>query len=140
MLINFSKLPNKKFSENLYRGLSSDVHRHIHTNKHSEAKQHTVTPFHYKYAKKLLDPSWKCHQALFLVVEQLKYVLNLPNECSRKNFTQLANLYNIKVKQEFELIILDIKVIYVNIFINEPIKILALLIKKQHINSNKRPI
>ena len=59
---------------------------------------------------------------------------------AEKNFTQLANLYNIKVKQEFELIILDIKVIYVNIFINEPIKILALLIKKQHINSNKRPI
>ena len=26
--------------------------RHIQTNKHSEAKRHTVTTFHYKYAKK----------------------------------------------------------------------------------------
>ena len=31
----------------------------------------------------------------------------------------------IKVKQEFEMIMLDIKVIYVNIFIKEPIKIMA---------------
>ena len=37
---------------------------------------------------------------------------------------QLANLCNIKVKQEFELIMLDIKVTYVNIYINEPIKIM----------------
>jgi len=50
---------------------------------------------------------------------------NLPNEGSRENYTQLANLCNITVKQEFELIILDIEVIHVNIFINEPIKIIA---------------
>ena len=75
--------------------------------------------------KKLLDLPWKCYQALFSVVEQLKSMPNLPNECSRENYTQLANLCNIKVKQEFELIMLDIKVIYVNIFINEPIKIMA---------------
>jgi len=50
---------------------------------------------------------------------------NLPNECSREKYTQLANLSNIKVKQEFELIMLDIEVTYVNIFINEPIKIIA---------------
>ena len=25
-----------------------------HTNKHSEAKRHTVTTFHYKYAKKII--------------------------------------------------------------------------------------
>jgi len=49
---------------------------------------------------------------------------NLPNECSRENYIQLANLCNVKVKQEFELIMLDIKVIHVNI-INEPIKIMA---------------
>jgi len=48
------------------------------------------------------------------VVEQLKSMSN-----------QLANLCNIKVKQEFELIMLDIKVIYVNIFMYEPIKIMA---------------
>jgi len=50
---------------------------------------------------------------------------NLPNKYSRKNYSQLANLCNIKVKHEFEPIMLDIKVIYVNIFINEPIKIMA---------------
>ena len=75
--------------------------------------------------KKLLDLSWKCYQALFSVVEQLKPMPNLPNECSRDNYTQLANLHNIKVKQEFELITLDTDVIYVNIFINNPIKIMA---------------
>jgi len=56
------------------------------------------------------------------VVEQLKSMPNLPNECSRENYEQLVNLCNIKVKQEFELIMLDIEVIYVNSFINEPIK------------------
>ena len=75
--------------------------------------------------KKLLDLSWKCYQALFSVVEQPKTLPNLANECSRGNYTQLANLCNIKVEQETELIILDIKVICVNIFINEPIKIMA---------------
>ena len=50
---------------------------------------------------------------------------NLPNEYSRENYTQLANLCNIKVEQEFELIMLDIKVLYVKIFINGPIKIMA---------------
>ena len=75
--------------------------------------------------KYLLDLSWKCYQALFSVVEQLKSMPNLPNGCSRDNYTQLANLCNIRVKQEFELIMLDKKVIYVNIFINEPIKIMA---------------
>jgi len=79
--------------------------------------------------KKLLDLSWKCYQALFSVVEQFKSMPNLPNQCSRENHTQLANLCNIKVKQEFELIMLDIKFICVNIFINEPIKIVAKLIK-----------
>ena len=68
-------------------------------------------------------------QALFSVVEQVKSMLNLPNECSRDNYTRLANLCNMKVKQEFELIILDVKVIHVNISINEPIKIMASLIK-----------
>ena len=69
-------------------------------------------------AKKLLDLSWKCYQALFSVVEQMKSMPNLPNECSTENYTQLANVCNIKVKQECELIMLDIKVIYANIFIN----------------------
>ncbi len=90
-----------------------------HTDKHSEAKRHTVTTFSYKYAKKkLLDRAWKYYQALFSVVEQLNSMPNLPNECSRENYTQLAKLCNIKVKQEFELIMLDIKVIYVNIYMN----------------------
>jgi len=63
------------------------------------------------------------------VVEQLKSMPNLPNACSRENYIQLANLCNINVKQEFELIMLDIKVIYANIFIHELIKIMAYLIK-----------
>jgi len=50
---------------------------------------------------------------------------NLPNECSREKYTQLANLWNIKAKQEYELIMFDVEVTYVNIFINEPIKIMA---------------
>jgi hypothetical protein len=72
-----------------------------------------------------MDLSWKRYQALFSVVEQLKSMPNLPNKCSKENNSQLANLCNIKVKQEFEPIMFDIKVIYVNIFINEPIKIMA---------------
>ena len=75
--------------------------------------------------KKLLDLSWKCYQELFSVVGQLKSTPNLHNECSRQNFTQLTNLPNIKVKQELEMIILDIKFINVKIFINEAIKIVA---------------
>jgi len=66
--------------------------------------------------KKLLDLSWKCYQALFSVVEKLKSMPNLMN---------VANLFNIKVKQEFELIMLDTEVIHVNIFTNEPIKIVV---------------
>ena len=49
-------------------------------------------------------------------------MLNLPNEYSRENHTLLANLCNIKVKQEFELTKLDTEIIHVNIFTNEPIK------------------
>jgi len=49
----------------------------------------------------------------------------LPNKCSRENYTQLANLCNIRVKQEYEMIMLDIEIIYVNIFINKPIKVMA---------------
>ena len=78
--------------------------------------------------KKLLDLSWKCYQALFSVVEQLKSMPNLPKECSRENYTlyiYIANLCSIKVKQESELIKLNIKVIYVKFFINEPIQITA---------------
>jgi len=75
--------------------------------------------------KKLLDLSWKCYQALFSVDEQLKSMPNFPNKCSKENYSQLANLCNIKVKREFEPIMLDIKFIHVNIFINEPIKITA---------------
>jgi len=72
-----------------------------------------------------LDLSWICYQALLSVVEQLQSMPNLPNEGSKENYTQLANLCNITVKEEFELIILDIEVIHVNIFIYEPIKIIA---------------
>jgi len=28
----------------------------MQTNKHTEAKRHTVTKFHYKYAKKIIGP------------------------------------------------------------------------------------
>jgi len=59
------------------------------------------------------------------VVEHIKSMPNFPNKCSIENYSQLANLCNIKVKQELEMIMLDIKVIYVNIFINELIKIMA---------------
>jgi len=49
-----------------------------HTDKHSEAKRHTVTTFHYKYAKKKsFDVAWKCYQASSSVVEQLKTMPNL---------------------------------------------------------------
>ena len=75
--------------------------------------------------KKLLNLPWKCYQALFSVVEQMKPIPNLPNECSREKYTQLTNLCNIKVKEECELTMSDIEVIYVNNFINEPIKIMA---------------
>ena len=51
-----------------------------------------------------MDLSWKCYQALFSAVEQMKSTPNLCNECSRENYTQLANLCNIKEKQEFELV------------------------------------
>ena len=61
--------------------------------------------------KKLLDLPWKCYQALFSVVEQIKSMPNFSNECSRENYTQLANLCNIKVKVVFELIMLDTEVI-----------------------------
>jgi len=56
---------------------------------------------------------------------EIKSMPHVPNECSRENCIQLANLCNIRVKQEFVLIMLDIKVIHFNIFINEPIKIMA---------------
>jgi len=66
--------------------------------------------------KKLLDLSWKYYQALFSAVEQLKSMPNLPKECSRENYKQLANLCNIKGKQEFGLIMLDIKVIHQHLY------------------------
>jgi len=34
----------------------------------------------------------------------MKFTPNLSNECSRENYTQLANLCNIKEEQEYELI------------------------------------
>ena len=71
-----------------------------HTDKHSEDKRHTVTTFHYKYAKKIIGSFLESYQAFFSVVEQLKSMPNLPNECSREDYTQLTNLCNIKVKQE----------------------------------------
>ena len=52
------------------------------------------------------------------LVEQLKSMPNLPNECSRENYTQLANLCNIKVIQEFEMIMVDIIVIYQGVLIS----------------------
>jgi hypothetical protein len=61
-------------------------------------------------SKKLLNLSWKCYQTLYSVVGQLQSMPKLPNGCSREIYTQLANINNIKVKQEFELIMLDIKV------------------------------
>jgi len=53
--------------------------------------------------KELLDLSWKCYQALFSVVKQMRSMPKFPNECSTENYTQLANLSNIRVKQKFEL-------------------------------------
>jgi len=66
--------------------------------------------------KKLLDLSWKYYQALFSMVEQLKSMPNLPSECNTENYKQLANLCNIKVKQELELIMWDIKVIHQHLY------------------------
>jgi len=78
----------------------------MQTNRHIEAKRHTVTKFHYKYGGKKRKKvrkkerkknlSWKCYQALFSVVEQMKPIPNLPNKCSRENYSQSANLSNIK--------------------------------------------
>jgi len=84
--------------------------------------------FHYKYAKNWIFLG-NINQALLSVVEQLKYMPNLPNECSRENHTLLANRCSIKVKQEFELTNLDTEIIHVNIFTNEPIKIMVKPIK-----------
>ena len=77
-------------------------------------RDNTVTIFRYKYDKKIIFSG-----------EITTSMPNLRNEYSRENYTQLANLCNIEVKQEFELIMLDIKAIYVNIFMYEPIKIMA---------------
>jgi len=52
-LINFSKLPSKN-SVKTCTGAWVLVCRHIQTNKHTEVKRHTVTKFHYKYAKEFL--------------------------------------------------------------------------------------
>ena len=86
--------------------------------------------FHYRYAKK---NSWiflgNVNQALSSMVEQLKSMPNLPNECSRENHTLLANRCSIKVKQESELTKLDTKIIHVKIFTNEPINTAVKLIK-----------
>jgi len=71
----------------------------------------------------------------------MKSMPNLPNKWSREYYSQLANLCNIKVKQELEMIMLDIKVISVNIFINELTKITAKLIKSNTSTViNKLPI
>jgi len=80
----------------MYWSLSS--YMQTNTNKHSEAKRHNVATFHYKYAKKKYWIFLGNVKALCSVVEQLKCMPNLPNECSRENYTQLANLCNIKVK------------------------------------------
>jgi len=71
--------------------------------------------------KKLFDLSWKYYQALFSVVEQLKSMPNLPNECCRENYRQLATLFNIKVKQRIGTDHFGCES-FVNLFINEPIK------------------
>jgi hypothetical protein len=56
-------------------------------------------------------------------MEQLKTITNLPNEYNGGNSIQLANLGNVKVNQEFKMIMLDIKILYVNIFTTEPKKL-----------------
>ena len=110
-LINFNRLTNKKFQWKFVQGLEflyADTNRQTSIVK---LRDTLLQLFITNMPKKLLDLSWKCYQALFAVVELLKSMPNLTNECSRENFTQLAHLPNIKMKQEFELIILDIKVI-----------------------------
>jgi hypothetical protein len=84
-----------------------------HTDKHTEAKRHTVTKFQYKYAKEITGSSLEMLPGIISVVEQLKYIPNLLNKCSRKNYSQLANICHIKVKQESELIMLDYTYIYI---------------------------
>jgi len=51
----------------------------------------------------------------------MKSMPNPPNECSRENYTQLATLCSVKVKQRIGTDHFG----YVNIFISEPIKIMA---------------
>jgi len=46
----------------------------------------------------------------------MKSLPNLANESSTENYTQLANLCNIRAKQETELIMLDISYIYQHIY------------------------
>ena len=77
-----------------------------HTNRHSEAKRHSVTTIHYKYAqKKIIGSFLEMLPAITFSGRTTKSMPNLPNERSRENYKQVANLCNIKEKQEFELII-----------------------------------
>ena len=51
-LINFVNLPIKN-AVKICRGAWVLICRHIQTNKHTKAKRHIFTTFHYKYAKKI---------------------------------------------------------------------------------------
>ena len=139
-LINFSKYPNKKIQWKSVQGLEflyADTYRQTSILKlRDKLLQNFITNMP---KKNLLDLSSKCYQALFLVVEQLKSTPNLPNKCSRENYSQLANICNIKVKQELELIMSDIKVICQHLYkwTNNNYGIIN---QNLHINRNKWPI
>jgi len=66
--------------------------------------------------KKNIGSVMEMLRGIIISGEQLKSIPNLPNECSIKNYTQLANLCYVKVKQEFELIMLDISYICQHIY------------------------
>ena len=72
-LINFSKLPNKKFHENLYRALSSymQIYRQRSIVK---LRDILLQLFSTNMTKKLLNLSWKCYQRkLYTISKPVQY-------------------------------------------------------------------
>ena len=81
----FYKLPNIKIQWKSVQGLEflyADTYRQTGILK---LRDILLQNFITNMSKKLSDLSWKCYQALFSVVEQMKSMPNLPNKCSREN-------------------------------------------------------
>ena len=95
-LINFSKLPNKKILRKSVQGLEflyADTNRQTSIVKLTDI---LLQLFIANMTKKLLNLPWKCYQALFSVVEKMKSIPNLPNECSREKSNVMCTQYVVK--------------------------------------------